>query len=165
MTEQNASNPEEMGRRSFLTGIIGVVAGAVAALVGLPAIGYIVSPGVKQANEDTWITLGPLSSLTPGVPAGFPFSRAIRDGWVESSQTGVAYAITHDGQTVRVLSDICTHLSCRMTWHADGQMFVCPCHDGFFDADGKLISGPPPRPMDEFESKIEDGQIMILLEA
>ena len=86
MTEQMSANPEEVDRRKFLTGIIGVVAGAVAVVVGVPTVGYLVSPGVKQANAEKWITLGPINSLTPGVPTGFPFSRSIKDGWVESTQ-------------------------------------------------------------------------------
>ncbi len=76
MSEQMSANPEEVGRRKFLTGIIGVVAGAVAAMVGVPTIGYIISPGVKLANAEKWITLGPINSLTPGVPTGFPYSRS-----------------------------------------------------------------------------------------
>jgi menaquinol-cytochrome c reductase iron-sulfur subunit len=165
MTEKTPSNPEEVGRRKFLSGIIGVVAGVVAALVGLPSIGYIISPGVKLQNKEKWLTLGPVSSLALGVPTGFPFARQIKDGWVDSTQTGIAYAITRDGQTVRVVSDVCPHLSCRVTWQGARSLYVCPCHDGFFDLDGKVVSGPPPRALDEFQSKIENGQIMILLEA
>ena len=52
MTELSSSNPEEVSRRNFMAGIIGVVASAVAALVGIPAIGFVVSPGVKQANKE-----------------------------------------------------------------------------------------------------------------
>lgn len=165
MSEETMGHGDDIGRRKFLAGIIGVVAGAVTAVVGLPAIAYIISPGVKNPNEDEWITLGPISSLEPGVPTGFPYSRSIQDGWVESTQTGVAYAVTHDGQTVTVFSNQCTHLSCRVTWKQDMNGFFCPCHDGLFDIDGEVVAGPPPRPLDEFESKIENGQIMILLEA
>ena len=46
-----------------------------------------------------------------------------------------------------------------------GNEYVCPCHDGFFDIDGKVVSGPPPKPLNPYQSKIENGQIMILLEA
>jgi Rieske Fe-S protein len=165
MSEEAFADGEELGRRKFLAGIIGVVAGAVAALVAIPSIGYLISPGVKRQNEEQWLTLGPVSSLQPGVPAGFPFSRRIRDGWVESTQTGVAYAITHDGQNVKVFSNVCTHLSCRVTWNADRAGFFCPCHDGLFGINGEILAGPPPRPLDQFETKIENGQIQILLEA
>ncbi len=165
MTELSSSNPEEVSRRNFMAGIIGVVASAVAALVGIPAIGFVVSPGVKQANKEKWITLGPLSSLTPGVPTGFPYSRAIKDGWVQSVQSGVAYALTADGQNITVFSNVCPHLSCRVTWNADRRAYLCPCHDAVFGVNGEVVSGPPPRPLDQFQSKIENGQVMILLEA
>ncbi len=165
MSEETFANSEEMGRRKFLTGIIGVVASAVAALVGIPAIGYLVSPGVKKQNEDKWLTLGPVSSLTPGVPTGFPYSRRIKDGWVESTQSGIAYAVTHDGQEVKVFSNLCTHLNCRVTWNEARQGFFCPCHDGLFGINGEVLAGPPPRPLDQFQTKIENGQISILLEA
>ncbi len=165
MSDDMIENGEELDRRKFLTGIIGVVAGAVATLVGLPAVAYLISPGVKKQNEESWLTLGPVSALAPGVPTGFPFSRRIKDGWVESTQTGVAYAITQDGQNVKVFSNVCTHLSCRVNWDAARDGFFCPCHDGLFGADGAVVAGPPPRPLDEFQTKIENGQISILLEA
>ena len=155
----------DIGRRKFLAGIIGVVATTVAAMVGIPAIGYLVSPGLKKQNEDTWITLGPLDSLTPGEPKGFPYSTRLQDGWVQSTQSGVAYALTTDGQDVLVLSNVCTHLSCRVTWRPDQREYFCPCHDGAFNVEGLVVAGPPPRPLDRFESRIENGQIQILVEA
>jgi menaquinol-cytochrome c reductase iron-sulfur subunit len=164
MTEEFSSR-EEVGRRRFLTGIIGVVAGFVAVLVGMPAIGYVVSPGVKKQGGEEWITLGPLSGLTPGVPAGFPYSRTIADGWVQATQSGTAYALTVDGQTVTVFSDVCTHLSCRVSFRPDTLSFLCPCHDGVFSATGAVLAGPPPRPLDQFETRLDGGQIQIKLEA
>ncbi len=165
MSETESLYGEELSRRKFLSGIIGVVAGAVAALVSLPAIGFLISPGVKRQTQEKWITLGPLTGLQPGVPAGYPFSRKIKDGWVESTQTGVAYAITHDGQDVKVFSNVCPHLSCRVAWQEEKQGFFCPCHDALFGVDGEVLAGPPPRPLDRFETKVENGQIQIKLEA
>ena len=76
-----------------------------------------------------------------------------------------AFAVTHDGQNVKVLSDVCTHLQCRVSWHEDRQMFISPCHNGLFSIDGEVLGGPPPRPLDQFQTKIENGQIQILLAA
>lgn len=153
----------EVGRRHFLTGIIGVVAGAVATLVGLPAIGYVVSPSLKKQNQSQWLTVGPVGGLILGKPTGFPFARKIKDGWTETTQTGVAFAVTHDGQDVKVFSDVCTHLGCRVSWHEDRQMFISPCHNGLFSVDGEVLGGPPPRPLDQFQTKIENGQLQIRL--
>ena len=164
MTEGVSSEAETAGRRKFLAGIIGVVAGLLSAAVALPTIGYIVSPAFKKQVSQQWLPLGPVSGLTPGVPSGFPYSVTAQDGWVESSRSGVAWAITLDGLTVRVLSDVCTHLGCRVKWEPDASLFACPCHNGFFNSEGLVVSGPPPRPLKEFASKVDNGQISILVE-
>jgi nitrite reductase/ring-hydroxylating ferredoxin subunit len=45
-------------------------------------------------------------------------------------------------------SQSCTHLSCAVIPKVDEGVFVCPCHEGFFDLrTGRNISGPPPRPL------------------
>jgi len=37
--------------------------------------------------------------------------------------------------------------------------------NGVFDKRGFVVSGPPPRPLDVFETKIENGELSILLPA
>ena len=165
MSEETLAHGNDIGRRKFLTGVIGVVAGAVTAVVGIPAIAYLISPGIKNKNAAEWVTLGPVSSLQPGAPTGFPYSRTVQDGWVTATQTGVAYAVIDDAGNVTVLSNVCTHLSCRVAWNTEKNGYFCPCHDGLFALYGEVVAGPPPRPLDQFESKVENGQIMILLEA
>jgi len=45
-------------------------------------------------------------------------------------------------------SSICTHLSCAVLWKASRGELVCPCHDGRFDdSTGRVLGGPPPRPL------------------
>lgn len=45
-------------------------------------------------------------------------------------------------------SQSCTHLSCAVIPKVDEGVFVCPCHEGYFDIrTGRNISGPPPRPL------------------
>ena len=46
----------------------------------------------------------------------------------------------------------CTHLGCPVQYRAEKKCLHCPCHEGFFNAeDGKVISGPPPRPLPRVE--------------
>ena len=61
------------------------------------------------------------------------------------------------------LISICTHLGCRVTWHADQEHYISPCHDGHFYILGNVISGPPPLPLDEFVTKIEGGELFVQL--
>jgi Rieske Fe-S protein len=45
-------------------------------------------------------------------------------------------------------SSVCTHLSCAVLWRADEGRLRCPCHDGEFDPrNGRVLAGPPPRPL------------------
>ena len=39
--------------------------------------------------------------------------------------------------------------------------FVCPCHGGVYDFEGKVAGGPPVRPLDRFETRIRNGQVQI----
>ena len=55
----------------------------------------------------------------------------------------------------------CTHLSCPITYNPEGQQLECPCHNGVFDAaSGRVLSGPPPRPLPRIALRIEGGTIV-----
>jgi Rieske Fe-S protein len=42
----------------------------------------------------------------------------------------------------------CTHLSCVVYYQAQTGEIHCPCHEGrFAAADGRVLAGPPPRPL------------------
>jgi cytochrome b6-f complex iron-sulfur subunit len=56
---------------------------------------------------------------------------------------------TEDG--FAAFSRKCTDLGCLVSWDASREQFVCPCHQGVYDRNGKNIAGPPPRPLDRFE--------------
>ena len=47
------------------------------------------------------------------------------------------------GNTFVAFSNSCPHLGCKVFWEAQAEQFICPCHQGIFDAEGKAISGPP----------------------
>jgi Rieske Fe-S protein len=73
------------------------------------------------------------------------------------------YVLRSADETYLVLSNVCTHLACRVVWKDDPRDYTCPCHDGHFAKDGRVISGPPPRPLDEVEHKIEEGTLYVHL--
>src|SRR5690348_11581609 len=41
----------------------------------------------------------------------------------------------------------CTHAGCIVNWPPDQNNFKCPCHGGEYDTNGKVVKGPPPRPL------------------
>lgn len=152
-------------RRGFVGGVVGLVGTIISAVVGLPVIGYVVSPALKKGGEEEWITLGTASALEPGVPTSFTFSQMKEVGWRRARISQTVYAVTNDGEDITVFSDACTHLSCKVHWEEERDAFICPCHDGVFDKEGNVASGPPPEPLYRFETQVEGDQLMILVEA
>ena len=54
----------------------------------------------------------------------------------------------------------CTHLSCPVHFNAEKTQLDCPCHNGTFDArTGRVLGGPPPRPLPRIALKLENGEI------
>ncbi len=56
---------------------------------------------------------------------------------------GKTISIVRGAKGFVALSDVCPHLGCRVHFESTTGEFICPCHDGHFDADGAPISGPP----------------------
>ena len=151
----------QLTRRDFVkvvTTFLGTVMGAV---IGLPAISYIVSPGLRAKPTEAWVSLGPLENYPVGAPQRFNFTRSQINGWEKTVNSYGVFVIRKNETEVQVLSNICTHLGCRVSWQPDLQHYVSPCHDGHFDILGEVVSGPPPRPLDECVTKIEDGNLYI----
>jgi len=59
------------------------------------------------------------------------------------------------------LSRVCTHLGCLVDYQKDKKRFLCPCHAGIYDLSGNIISGPPPKPLQQFPLKVERDSIII----
>jgi Rieske Fe-S protein len=154
-----------ISRRGFVAGVVGLVGGVITVVVGLPVIGYIISPALQKGSEEEWIVLGPASSVPLGIPTPFTYSLVKKVGWKIERINRTVYAVTEDGLNFVVLSDACTHLSCKVTWQGEQGAYVCPCHDGLFDMLGFVTSGPPPKPLYRYENQVENDQLMILVGA
>jgi Rieske Fe-S protein len=55
----------------------------------------------------------------------------------------------------------CTHAGCRLSWDANGEQLVCPCHGSKFDAQGLPISGPAKRPLRTWPVSLANGRVII----
>ena len=85
------------------------------------------------------------------------------NGWEKTVYSYGVYVYRKNETEVMVFSNVCTHLACRVTFYDDTREYDCPCHDAQFDIEGNIIAGPQPRPMDRYETKVEEGQLSIRL--
>ncbi len=137
----------KIGRREPLLNL-GVVAGLVVAAGGSLLYGLrFLLPGLIEPTEQR-IRVGSTDSLSEGDA-------------VFRTISGVSFALVNQRGTVRAFSSICTHLGCQVTWLPQEAQFFCPCHLGYFDANGVNIAGPPPRPLDEYDVEIAGGNIYV----
>ncbi|MBI3158733.1 MAG: ubiquinol-cytochrome c reductase iron-sulfur subunit [Chloroflexi bacterium] len=151
-----------VSRRSFLTVATVAIGGVITAIMGIPAVAYIIGPALKKQSEQEWIPVGRASKVELGVPALFKVKIQRKAGWILNEQELSFYVLTEDGRDFIAMSNICTHLGCRARWVANEGIFFCPCHNGVFAKDGTVLGGPPPRPLDRVEVKVEDDQLFIL---
>ena len=59
------------------------------------------------------------------------------------------------------LSLRCTHLGCSVSWNADKNEFICPCHSSAFDIRGNVINPPASRALDMHPVIIENGLVKV----
>lgn len=149
-----------MTRRQFMKAAIAAIGSLIGGAVGLPAVAYVVGPALKK-TADEWVRLGAISKVELGTPTLFKTVVERQTGWITDQQEISAYVLTGDGQNYVAMSNVCTHLGCRVRWIPEQEKFFCPCHNGVFDKDGSVVSGPPPRPLDQFETKVESGVLFI----
>lgn len=159
------SSSSQLSRRDFVKGVTVVTGALIGVGLGVPALDYLISPGLNVKEAEAWVPVGPLDNYEVGIPKLFNFNRSQINGWEKTVLSFGAFVIRKDVNNVLVLSNICTHLACRVSWHPDIQHYVSPCHNGHFDIYGNVLSGPPPRPLDEYQTKIEDGNLSILFPA
>ena len=148
-------------RREFLSIATWAIGGVIATMLAIPAVAYFISPAVQRGKKPEWIRLGPISKVELGTPTLFKMKIQRQTGWVMDEEELSVYVRTDNGRDFVGMSSICPHLGCRVRWIAEQERFFCPCHNGVFDKDGNVVSGPPPRPLSRYNLKIEGDQILI----
>ena len=74
---------------------------------------------------------------------------------------GKAVIVVRDRSGFKAFSASCTHLGCLVKWDAAQKEFLCPCHAAVFDANGGVVSGPPPSPLPPYKVKEIGGKVYV----
>ena len=142
-----------MRRRNFLTSAIYGAVALIAAGLGIPAAGYLLLPP-KQRGGPQWADAGELADMDAASPQQVEFHRIRVDGWKTAVEEASAWVVKQPGGGLTAFSPRCTHLGCAYHWEQGSREFVCPCHGSRFAADGRVLAGPAPRPLDRYETKV-----------
>jgi Rieske Fe-S protein len=156
---KGAWDNEALSRRKFLEITFWSVSGiTVVGVLGVAAR-YLIGDSLDPKTV-SWVQVGTLADLPAGSVHRVAYSLKAQDAWRVVEQTGALYAFSDDGASYTVLDGTCTHLGCVVQWQQSSSHYECPCHQGVFNRDGTVVSGPPPRPLRRLETKIDGGTLM-----
>ena len=136
------------GRRSLVGWLLG--GGLVTSISSFiyPAVKFIMPPNVPEAAVNE-VVAGKVQMLKP-------YSGAI----VRFGNKPVLLVRLSETEW-KALSAVCTHLNCTVQYQEKTHQIWCACHNGFYDVNGKVVSGPPPKPLDEYAVRIRGDEVVI----
>ncbi|HUA57294.1 MAG TPA: ubiquinol-cytochrome c reductase iron-sulfur subunit [Verrucomicrobiae bacterium] len=147
-------------RRGFFVAAIYGIGAAISAALGLPALAYLLLPP-KTRKDDEWVEAGDVTKLAVNSPVELTFRRTRTDGWKVTSEKSTAWAVKQPDGSIVAFGPQCTHLGCAYHWEEGKTDFLCPCHNSVFSIDGKVVSGPAPRPLDRYQTKIDGSKLLL----
>jgi Rieske Fe-S protein len=138
--------PQE--RRTLLRWLLG--SGFTASVLSFlyPAVKFMNPPTVPEAST-TEVSAGKVQELKPNT------------GKIVKFGSRPALLIRVSETEWRAYSAICTHLNCTVQFQDSTRQIWCACHNGFYDLNGKVVSGPPPRPLEEYAVHIRGEDVVI----
>lgn len=149
-------------RRSFFGGLLAIGTAGMGALLAIPVLRFVLYPLYTKTGGIDWSDIATVEELPSGqTPVRKTVTFAQRDGWRQVVSAQSVYVNRTGNGQFTVLSAICPHMGCSVSWQAGLDRFVCPCHGGEFQADGQRISGPPPRGMDQLPTRVKDGKLQV----
>ena len=151
---------ESLNRRKFFEWGIGIIAGLIGMASSIPLVGSLLSPLFKKSVEK-WVDIGLVMLLKGSRYQKVDYEFLYQDGWIKANKKRSVYVTHLGGEDFIVFSRTCTHLGCNVRWSDGKKQFLCPCHGGVYDADGKVIEGPPPKPLTHLQTKIESGILYV----
>jgi menaquinol-cytochrome c reductase iron-sulfur subunit len=147
-------------RRAFHLSVIYGLGAVMSGALAIPAAIYLLFPPRAQKKAD-WIEAGDIGSIPVGRPEEVVFRRTRIDGWKISSEKATAWVVKTSETDVVAFTPECTHLGCAYHWDERNKEFLCPCHTSTFGLDGKVLTGPAPRALDRYQTRITGTKLMI----
>jgi Rieske Fe-S protein len=136
--------------------LLGGISSVIGAILAVPLGGFFALPALRR-REVVWSEVGRVDEFAEG-EIKFALLKPLTEPiWPEAAaKMGTFVSRKADG-SFDLFHTHCTHAGCPVNWNPAAQRFFSPCHGGVFDSDGRVLAGPPPRPLDRHEWKVENG--------
>ena len=134
--------------KNILNFIIGI-SGIFLAYSAIFTITQYILPPQSSEMDISRVTAAKIGELSPNSAKIFRFG----------NKPGIL--INTVGGVLKAFNAVCTHLNCTVQYSAKTYNIWCACHNGKFDLNGKVISGPPPKPLEEYKVTVEGGNIVV----
>ncbi|UJA22052.1 Rieske (2Fe-2S) protein [Thermoleophilia bacterium SCSIO 60948] len=139
--------------------------GLAIAIPGLAVLGFSAAP-IFETPEERWQSVGPLEDYGPDTYTQTVITEV--DGIGEAGKQTVYVRQGNpeifDGESADeyvAVSNRCAHLGCPVRFVKAAGNFICPCHGGVYDFEGKVVGGPPVRPLDRFQTRVNGDQLEV----
>lgn len=157
MVLERNTNPTDQSRRWFLLFLPIAAIGGIFATVASAAFRFL--RPITSAESGKWIDVAPVAEISGSKPVARKVVAEEVAGWAKSLAEHSVYILP--GKNNQVLSAVCPHEGCEVSWRDDENVFSCPCHDSDFAADGQLLRGPARRGLDPLPSRVVDGKLQV----
>ena len=158
MTDEDQAEPAtNKSRRTFLLLVpLATIGGMFATLAG--AAFRLLRPMGSRSGQ-TWLDVARVAEISGSKPIARKVMVEQTTGWARSQAVRSVYILP--ARNNRVLSAVCPHEGCEVSWRDDQNIFSCPCHDSNFAADGSPIYGPARRGLDPLPSRVADDKLQV----
>ena len=135
-------------RRSLIRWLLGSGFTASVISFAFPAIKFMNPPDIPEASVNE-------------VSAGKVMDLKINSGKIVKFGSRPALLVRSGEAEWRAYSAVCTHLNCTVQYQEASKQIWCACHNGVYDLNGKVVSGPPPAPLEEYAVRLRGDEVFI----
>ncbi len=137
-----------IARRKFINWLLGVTGTATVGSIVYPIFKYIIPPEAAESTATSRVACSVNEIPENGYKIfGFGSKPVI--------------IIRLKGEEFIAFSAECTHLDCIVQYRSDYRMIWCACHNGFFDLNGRNVSGPPPKPLQVYKVNVLGDKVIV----
>jgi menaquinol-cytochrome c reductase iron-sulfur subunit len=149
----------DIGRRNFLSRAIVAIQATIGATIAFILGATTLAPTFGR-RESAWLRAASLAAIADDEPLVVTLRIGRNDGFTQIVDRTLVYLV-RNGDGVRALSSTCTHLGCRTSYDRQTRRILCPCHGGVYDVQGSVLDGPPPAPLPELRTTLENGDVFV----